>query len=498
MGEVPGPVDPFLKTLQGYSLFIDNFSDQSLFYTFRDIDTNYEFCLFQKDIFSFRLKDSLLGPFPITLTSIVALFLHIFSFQKVFIVFAILNLILAWIIFQKINKSFVMAFLVFFGLPFFIPNSEVSEHALLIFTEILGYSLLEKAIYTKRHISYNQNLYLFLAGISFGAGVFLRHEVILFANFLVGFMLFLKLFFKGKSDYTWRALFFLTLGVYISFFLFFIMNKMMYGTSVGPRLNTNSNGLYADFTSKFIFFKSILWKEGPNLGLFGKNPQFLFSLCVSFIFYRKWNLLDKLFLFPTLGMILFVPILAPNDGGSPWGARYIFLTIFPLVCLTSRVLHWIDFQKRPKVSFAIKLILILTLIHGLNVEKKALFATKAVASQQNKYIEETAIKDADLIVFTSELVAMQTGINYIEFPVVLLNQEENFPSFRSKFLSKKDKFKRIVVVEAKLENLNLSSFSGSDLRGIKADGIIKEFDNFLIKQSMKNLELTRIHRYLNK
>jgi hypothetical protein len=498
VGSVPGPVDPFLKTLQGYSLYISHFHDQSLFYSLRELDQNYEFCFFQKDIFTFRLGDSLLGPFPISLTSIVAILFNFLDFKSVHLFFTFLNFILYWIILRNVKEYFSIAFLVFFGLPFFIPNSEVSEHALLILTQIAGFYFLKQAIYRERNnLKKNFNL-LLLAGVILGSGLFLRHEVLIFANFLIATAFMFKFIGHNRTQISWKGIFLFTIGIYISFAVFFIMNKLMYGSSVGPRLNTNNSGLYSDIGSKLSFFKVILWKEGPYLGLFGKNPFFLITLMITIFFHKKWTFIDKLCLFPSLGLMLVVPILAPNDGGSPWGARYLFLCIFPLIYLTARSYWWIQNNGFGKILVFLQILMTLSILQSMNIERKSLIAAKDVAKQQNKYMHETAIDDADLIIFTSELVAMQTGINYIKYPVVLLNHEDNLPSFQSKFLNNKQRFKKIVLIEPVTENLNLSKFSKTDLAGIKPDFIIKNLDRILQKVSIEKKDLTIVHRYINK
>jgi len=497
MGNTPGPVDPFLKTLQGYSLFLSNFSDQSIFYAFREIDQNYEFCFFQKEIFTFRLGNSLYGPFPIALTSLVGVLFHFLDFNNMFYFFAILNLLLYFILYRNVKQYISIAFLCFFGLPFFIPNSEVSEHAILILSQILGYRVLLYAHYELRNDKKLAYRFYFLSGILFGSGAFLRHEVLLFGNFLIVTFILLQWWKYRNKSRDWKKIFTFSIGLYLAFFLFFAMNKFMYGSSVGPRLNANSSGLYSDYIEKLSFFKVILWKDGPNFGLFGNNTLFLITLFLTVYNFRKWNRFDLLMLFPALGLILFVPLLAPNDGGSPWGARYLFLSIYPLVYLSARVLFWMKGYFHGRFLFFLQFVFILSVLQTLSHEVKSLSASKEVSIQQSKYMSETSIEGADLIIFTSELVAMQTGINYIKYPVVLFSHENSLTSFQTKFLNKKEKFKEIVLIEPKIENINLSKFSKEDLEGIKPVKIIESFDKILLKTSIEEKELTIVHRYRN-
>jgi len=497
IGSVPGPVDPFLKTLQGYSLKVSNFTDQSLYYRFRNIDKNYEFCLFQKNIFTFRLGDSLLGPFPITLTSIIAFLLNFFSFNKVFLFFSFLNFFLYVLIYKSVKKNFAILFLILFGLPFFIPNSEVSEHALLIIFQIIGYYFFRKFRYSNFDLRNKKFIHLSLSGFFFGIGLFLRHEVLIFGNFLILTLIFLKYIRRKENFLSLKLLISFALSMYVAFILFFVMNKFMYGSSVGPRLNANSAGLYSDLGNKLSFYKVILWKEGPYFGLFGKNPIFLVTCFLILFFRKKWTSLDWMMIFPSIGLILIVPLLAPNDGGSPWGARYLFLCIFPLVFLTGRMIKWSESLFSGKFSLGIQIFILLFTIHALGNERKGLLASKKVSEQQSKYMTETSVGKADIIVFTSELIAMQTGENYINYPVILLNHEGNFINFKNKFLKDKEKFKTIVLIEPKTENMNLSKFSAEDLEGIKPDGIIKKFNLELKLTQVENKELVNLYWYKN-
>lgn len=497
LGKVPGPVDPFLKTVQGYSLFESYFKDQGIYYSFLNIDPNYEFCFFQKDIFTFRLGDKLLGPFPISFTAIVAVLFHFLDFQSIPYFFVILNLILSILIFLNVRKSIPIAILVFFGLPFFIPNSEVSEHSILILTQLAGYYFTRVSFFRIRRREKEISKEICLAGFFFGIGLFFRHEVLIFGNLLIVTLLGMKLL--GKNTiYKWRDVIAFCLCMYLMFILFFLMNKFMYGSSVGPRLNTNSSGVYSDLFSKLSYYKVILWRDGSNYGLFGKNLIFVGTFILSALHFRKMHNLDKLFLFPSIGLILAVPILAPNDGGSPWGARYLFLCIYPLVYLTAKYVGKYRRTKSAKLAYLVNILVILSVAQTMSIEKRGLTSTRLVAKQQLKYKDETAILDADLIIFTSELVAMQTGFNYINLPVVLLKNEEKLISFQDKFLNKKDRFKKIVLIEPRTEMINLTKFSASDLEGIQPLRIIDRLDSLLTKKDMEIKELTIVHRYENK
>ncbi|MDZ4726992.1 MAG: hypothetical protein SH817_12600 [Leptospira sp.] len=495
IGDVPGPVDPFLKTLQGYSLFNSNFTDQSIYYQFRDIDPNFEFCFFQKDIFTFRFENSLLGPFPVSLSALVALLLYVLPIQNVFIFFALLNLILYLVIFKKVKQDIAIVILIFFGLPFFIPNSEVSEHSLLIFTEILSYFLIHK--FLSKESENGKKYFIFLAGVSLGLGIFFRHEILLFGNLFLCSLFVFKFIPKYKNIIRWKEIFLYFLGLYLTFILFFVMNKYMYGSSVGPRLNANSSGIYSDLFNKFVFYKSILWKEGSNFGLFGYNPIYIITLLISIVYIRHWNAKDILYFLPTLGLIFIVPPLAPNDGGSPWGARYLFLTIFPLVMLTSRSLHFLSLSENKYYIWIFRILIIFSVIQTTISERRSLKAAKEVSIQQKNYISETAVEEADLIIFTSELIAMQTGINYIKFPSILVNHENKIPSLRQKILFDKNKFKKIVIVEPILDNINLSKFSESDLAGIKPSNILSYFDKNFEKMTIERKKLVILHHYIN-
>ncbi len=496
LGKVPGPVDPFLKTVQGYSLYESNFKDQGLYYSFLGIDPNYEFCFFQKDIFTFRLGEKLLGPFPIAFTSIVAVLFHFLNLHNIPYFFVTLNLFLSILIFRNVKKSIPIAILVFFGLPFFIPNSEVSEHSILILTQLAGYYFIRISFARSRSGENKIRTEIILAGFFFGIGVFFRHEVLIFGNLIIVTLIGIKYLEKNKI-YKWREVVAFTLTMYLAFIMFFVMNKLMYGSSMGPRFNTNSSGIYSELISKLSFYKVILWKEGPNFGLFGKNLVFLGTLVLAVFQFRKIKTLDKLFFYPSLGLIITVPILAPNDGGSPWGARYLFLCIYPLVYLTAKFLWKYRNKKSWKLGFVLNILVILSVGQTMLIEKKGLNSARLVAKQQLKYKDETSISDANLIIFTSELVAMQTGFNYIDLPVVLLNNEEKFPDFQEKFLNRKDRFKNIVLIEPRTENINLTKFSASDLEGIRPGNIIRRLDSLLTKKDVETKELTIVHRYTN-
>jgi len=490
-GEVPGPVDPFLKTLQGYSLFKSGFQDQSLYYQFKDIDPNYEFCFFQKEIFTFRKGDVLFGSFPVAFSVLIALSLKLFSFSSLVYLFITLNFALYILIYRIIPKYISIFFIISWGLPFSVPNSEVSEHSLLIFLQILSLSILFRNS-IKKKIGSNGNY--FLSGVLLSSGIFFRHEVFIYLIFLFLTILYLKHFESKKFRASYKNLLFLGLGVFVTICIFLTMNYFMYDSLLGPRLIANSKGIFNFSWEKLEYYRIMLWKDPPYYGLFGYSPIFILTIIFTCIFYKHWNAWDKIMFFPIMGMITLVPVLAPNDGGSPWGARYLFLTVFPLIFLSARLIKWIKVNWNKYLYYVVQFVFILAVFQSILIERKGLKSFGEVSKMQEIYKYETALPQEDLIVITNELLAMQIGMNYFLYPMVLLSGEDKFASFTKKFL-KTGKFKNIAVVEPKTSHLDLTKFSLPDKIGIYPEKILALFDQNLAKISIEEKSLIKLHRY---
>ena len=493
-GTAPGSVDPFLKIIQGYSLYTTNFNTQSLYYPLKDIDMEREFIPFQRDIFAIRLNHDLIGPFPIALSALIACMLYFCSPFFLFYIFAFLNFLLYFFIYNNVRKSRHILIFIFFGLPFFIPNSEVSEHSIIVFQQVLSLGLLFK--FVKNRHSKKRNFDLALSGLCLGSILFFRHEIMIFALFMVLSILFYSIQKSKRKLFEAKHLFIFVAGISVSFLLFFALNLYLYNNFLGPRVVANSSAIFSSITEKVNFFKTILWKNPPWFGFFGYSRIYLLTLLGFFYFRKRFNSIDRILLASCFGMFLFIPLLAPNDGGAPWGARYLFLAVYPMVYLTAKLIGLIYARNDRNLRYIFIFLFYLFIAHTLYVESRGIVSMVKVGDMQRGYISEIKSEKADLYVFTNELVVMQVGLQYLLRPLVLLNDESKIEMFDKKILMSPN-YKQIVLIEPKLNHINPGAFSVEERKGFSPQKIIKAFDQRLFKLKTMEREYTILHVYQN-
>jgi hypothetical protein len=407
-------LDSFVKLVQTVSIKEHSFQSEELLYLAKNFDPSSE--LHPIPGFVISIREKIISPFSVDFAGFQAIILHFVSMDHlpyVCLLFAILSLIIFNFTKELSLPTLVLASL---GTPLLYQGLEFSENSLLLFLQSVGLYF---------YFKNESQLYRILSGFFLACGVFLRLETIVFIGFLH--------FFQFAVIYRFRVLQYLKseimsiIGIMIPIVIFCLQNIYFYDHLLGARFISNQETLAIfNLASRLLQFKNLLFLAYFKIGFFGFTPMFLWVMVYFLIYQNKLtDPKNKVLLYTLLLFLPIIAFIAPNDGVTNWGARYLNLAILPSLFLFDSFYKEI-LQESSKLKKVIIYSLfgysILVLIIGLKFQQ---VATKEIRLFQEDLTNQTA----DLHVIGAETIGLYSGIHFFEVPMILPKNQDQLETF---------------------------------------------------------------------
>ncbi|WP_419720359.1 LA_3751/LA_3752 family putative glycosyltransferase [Leptospira licerasiae] len=414
--------DQFLKYHQAYSMFQSGFSTENLIYPSLDLDPKYGYFLWKAPMV-FQIGDRMIGQYPIFLTLLIAPFLVFGWVPIVSILMGIFNLISAFILRRFWDLSWFWLVFTFFGTYIFLMGPELSEHPPLLLLELLGLTFFYK---TEDKISNK-----LIGGIALGLGVWLRLEVLIFfvVFWTAGWIAF------GKD--WWKKSFWFSVSFSVVVLLLFLFHTLDYQHPIGPRYFQNFNTGEDQGTVLSRAF-TILIGTYSMPGLLVYLP-ILLPLLYFFVKRFKEGKIQASFFHLGISAYVFVILiafLAPNDGVSNWGPRYVGLALIPFVLVLkdiTEVSEWKLGISGKNLAFSILLFYSfgMTLAGFVNYQR----SSKEIRAIRSIYVDSQATS----LLFLDDVLCGSIGPSYFQKRVLCIHNETSGQGMDHivSFLSKK-------------------------------------------------------------
>lgn len=317
--------DSLLKVIQSRSLIENGFQSEELIYPARNLDPDFNHYVF-RNVFHVRIGERNLGQYPVFLSAFLAPF-TIFPGMDYLAHISVL-IYLAALLFLRYWWKLSIPAMIFAALAtYYLPASlDVSEHPLFILLNIFGTSFFLKGM-EKEKIGY-----LIIGGMLNGLSVWLRLEAIPYMAVLLGVTLIL---YGIRSKKQWMNVVTGGLAFSLIVVLFFIFNYVDYGHIMGPRFFQNFHPGTTSLATRLKRFLVIAFYGGFKVGFFLYIPLFL-VLTIYYAIPRNFLKLERNYkvLFVTgIAFLVLAAWIAPNDGVTNFGPRYVELSIFPFLPL---------------------------------------------------------------------------------------------------------------------------------------------------------------------
>ena len=409
-------LDSFVKLVQTESIKENHFQSEELLYIAKTFDPESK--LQPLPTFTIRVKDQFLSPFSVDFAAFNALLLIVISkshLPYVCLLFSILTLI----VFQYSKTiSFPTLILASLGTPLVYQGLEYSENSLLLLLQGIGFYF---------YFQDKNKTDKFLAGFFLSLGILLRLENIVFICILY-FFLFL-IHYKRKLNDFFRNESPRLLGVLLPILFFVAQNLFLYNHLFGARFISNQGSL-SEFHlwERLIQAKNLIFLAYFKIGFFGFTPIFLFS--IVYYLFRTNELKESKERVLLYSLLLFIPLIAfiaPNDGVTNWGARYLNLAILPSLYLFNSFYSEIDFKRKKYFRYLTYFLFgfsIIILLLGMKFQQ--------VATKEIRLFQEDLLKHpSDLHVLGAETIGLYSGVQFYETPMILPKTAEELDLFLS-------------------------------------------------------------------
>ncbi|TGK62282.1 hypothetical protein EHQ27_14690 [Leptospira wolffii] len=405
--------DQLLKFHQSYSMLKSGFSSENLIYPSLDIDPNYDYFLWKAPMV-FRIGERMIGQYPIFLTLLVAPVLVFGWIPIVSIYLGTMNLISAYILKRFWNLSFFWILFAFFGTYIFLMGPELSEHPPLLLLELSGLTF----FFRSRENRLNGSI----AGLLLGIGVWLRLELIVFYALFwgAGWVVY------GKD--WWKKSFWTSIAFSATVLALLLFHTLDYQHPIGPRYFQNFN------TGKN---EGTVWERAFNI-LLGEYSMPGLLLCLPVLIPLLILLLDKglrqrirrEFLHLAIvaySFCLLIAFLAPNDGVSNWGPRYVGLALFPFVLTLHEiwtVSGWKWKESKTNIIFSIFIIYSFVMtVAGVVQYKKTAKEMRSIRSLYHS--NEYRTSGVSTYLFLDEMLCGSSGQIYFQKRVLCVQDESD-------------------------------------------------------------------------
>ncbi|WP_246048602.1 LA_3751/LA_3752 family putative glycosyltransferase [Leptospira sarikeiensis] len=447
--------DQFLKYHQAYSMFQSGFSTESLIYPSFDIDPKYDYFLWKAPMV-FQMGERMIGQYPIFLTLLISPFLVFHWIPIVSVLMAVFNLISAFILRKYWGLSWFWILFTFFGTYIFLMGPELSEHPPLLLLELLAFTFFYKGE--------NRSLNNILGGIALGMGVWLRLEVLIF--FFVfwsgGWIVY------GKD--WWKRSFWFSFSFSVVVLLLLVFHTLDYHHPIGPRYFQNFNTGEDQGTVLSRAFTILIGSYSmPGLLLY-------LPILVPLLYFFRKKIRNRSLeaSYYHLGLvayafILLIAFLAPNDGVSNWGPRYVGLALIPFVLVLKQVSEgsgWKLGISGPNLAFTTFILY----SFGMTLAGFAFYqrTSKEMRSIRSVYADSKA----NHLLFLDDMLCGSVGPSYFEKRVLCVHNEsstegigslvsklsEKFPGEKVGFISYSDAVKEYAAKLPESDNSLMNQY----------------------------------------
>ncbi len=414
-------IDSLVKLVQAISIQKNHFESEELVYLAKTYDPTNE--LHPLPTFIIHAKGKTLSPFSVNFAGFNAGLLTFFRSSHLPYVCLFFSIFTLFFLAKSSRISIPTLILACFGTPLVYQGLEYSENSMLLALQGLG-------LYFYYLNDNRKNR--FLAAFFLALGIFLRLETILFIAFFYLFQLILVYrfhIFKFLQN-EWSTLF----GTFLPVFLFCLQNLFLYDHILGARfLSNQSTLLNFHVFDRLIQMRNLIFLTYFKIGFFGFTPIFL--LAMIYLFYQKKKIENKKDLVLLYTLLVFIPItalIAPNDGVTNWGARYMNLAILPSLLLFNTFYDfWKTKESKLKKYSLILLFCYSFLILGLGLKFQQV-ATKEIRLFQEDLTSQTA----NLHVLGAETIGLYSGTHFYDTILILPKTAEQLEQFLNKNHSK--------------------------------------------------------------
>ncbi|MDH5654777.1 MAG: hypothetical protein OEZ34_02640 [Spirochaetia bacterium] len=466
--------DSMTKLLQSYSLYKSGLSSDQFYYPAEDFDPEYQFF---PGGYLINMKGKFIGPFPVFFAFIGALLLFVVNMKYLIYISLVFTCLILYFLIQNWRLEKKWIFFLYFSTPFLLYSVDFSEVIPFMALQFAALSLFLNP-------RGNRNASFLLSGALFGVGVFLRLEAIPVAFSLGAAVLFLSL--ENKFPFLnvdsllglLRKYSFFIAGFIVMVILFFLMNYILYGNTMGPRwsFNYGSEIEYLS-TQKLEQFITLLFFGIIKLGFFGYMPLFLLVISVSFrkSIYSQLDETDKIILFSSIIFLLLVSFSAPNDSIVSWGPRYLAAAILPMIVFSAKIFRIVQLKSGLKKKLFIYFSIFLVTFSVFMTYLGFAFAgrvQKQLAGVQRQFNSV----ESDYRIYEDSLLMSHVGFEYFERKILYSRFDESHRLLIDK-LKKTEKGKTICYYKLKDRSENnerqnpVEKTSGTNIKSSMTDYI---------------------------
>ena len=409
-------IDSLVKLVQAISIHENQFASEELVYLAKAYDPSNE--VHPLPTFIIHAKDKTLSPFSVNFAGFNAFLLTFFSSSKLPYVCLFFGIFSLFILAISRRISIPTLLLASFGTPLIYQGLEYSENSMLLALQGLG--LFFYYLNSDRKSK-------FLSAFFLAMGIFLRLESILFILFFYAF--------QATIVYRFHVFKFLKkewptlIGTFIPALLFCIQNFYLYDHILGARfLSNQSTLLNFHLFERLVQMRNLIFLTYFKIGFFGFTPIFLLSM--GYLFYNKKRMEDKRDIVLLYTLLVFIPItafIAPNDGVTNWGARYMNLAILPSLFLFNTYYDfWREDESKLKKYALILLIFYSFIILALGLKFQQV-ATKEIRFFQEDLTHQTS----NLHVLGAETIGLYAGTHFYDTILILPKTADHLEKFLS-------------------------------------------------------------------
>ncbi|MCB1190214.1 MAG: hypothetical protein H7A23_08200 [Leptospiraceae bacterium] len=469
--------DSLLKVIQGYSLIRNHFASEILFNPARSLDPQFQYYLFQPPMLV-KLSDKYLGQYPVFFSFIITPFIYLSLTKYLSYVTSAIFLLFLYILKKAWNLSIWFLLFSFLGTYYVLMSLDVSEHSTLIFLNIVGTTLILKGIEPKK------SLQIFGGSLIIGISTWLRLEPILFMfSFFIGILL----AYGWNSKETQKIIFIILLGCSLGVLALFLFNFVDYGHPLGPRFFQNYSSEMTPISERFRRFFVLSFWGYYKIGFFTYLPIFLVVI-LYFTKPSRYKILSPHLKSLFISSLIFIPIvglLAPNDGVTNIGPRYLSLAIFPMILLTQE--FWKNaFSKTDNLkSKSLKYFSVFTMVISLFFTFLGINLYRIATKQLKNYQTSFRSSKADIWIFSNKSLCGAVGLEYFEHKILCVSTAKDMESLLP-LLRKQEKNKKVAFFNMSAEALKLlhSNQQNSSIQG--------EMSNFAMSKEGDSEEIKNI------
>ncbi len=410
--------DELVKYAQTRGLLDSNFQKESPVYPAGDLDGDFAFSPLE-GTYVIKMKGKTVGPFPIAFSVLTAPLAALGGHVLPLAASMALTLLLLYFLrrFWAVS-NFV---LLFAGLGtwtaiYGIFYSEVVYFLLLLFT---GMSLWLKPFAGDSGASSpdaTSSGRFLTAGLLMGLSAWLRLEgALFFACLAMGFLIARARWNPLRE----RSLLLVGTGASLAVLGLLLFNYGLYEHPLGPRFLVNEAGFAGNLAARFRAVRVLLFMGDVKPGFF------LYVPLIGLVFAnalrpRVFKALDQAHRAMLIGALIFLPLasfLAPNDGVSGWGPRYLIAALPPGLLLLHRFLIGINFSARGRFS-PVRLGLLTLAAFSAVITILGYLVLGLSGKQLRAYQKEFRAIQADVRLFQNQVLAGHLGLTYLELKVL--------------------------------------------------------------------------------